>query len=184
MIPRPEGWTVILNRRAKQWGAFEYDPKLDALRFEVMPRTSSYNERLTYALEPTSDTTAYVQLFWEKVKVSFLVEVDVDAIVSARARKLFAQHPGDWKVLSDAAEYGLQRAIPLHQALEWADRSLKIQENPINLAVKARLLHEAGQRNQAQDLMEKALQMARSKKNPPAVTDPMEKELTAWKQGG
>jgi len=47
MIPRLEGWTVILNRRAKQWGAFEYDPRLDVLRLEVTPRTASNTEWLT-----------------------------------------------------------------------------------------------------------------------------------------
>lgn len=184
MIPRPDLWTVILNRRAKQWGAFEYDPRLDVLRFDVKPRTSPHTDWLTYALDPTSDSTAYVQLFWEKVKVSFLVEVDVEAIVTTRMKKLFAQRPKDWRVYCEAAEYGLQQAVPLHQAILWADRSLAIQENPTNLAVKARLLHEAGQRFEAQALMEKALRLARTRKAPASLTGPLEKDLANWKQGG
>lgn len=184
MIPRPDVWTVILNRRAKQWGAFEYDPKLDVLRFEVKPKVNSYADWLTFALDPTSDSTAYVQLLWEKLKVSFLVEVDVEGLATARMKKLFAQRPKDWKVYCDAAEYGLEQAVPLHQALEWVDRSLAIQENATNLAVKARLLHEAGQRSEAIALMEKALQVARSRKQSAAATGPMEKDLAAWKQGG
>lgn len=184
MIPRPDLWTVILNRRAKQWGAFEYDPRLDILRFDVKPRLNSNTDWLTYALDPTSDSTAYVQFLWEKVKVSFLVEVNVEAIATARMKKLFAQRPRDWKVYCEAAEYGLQQAIPLRQAIEWADHSLAIQENPTNLAVKARLLHEAGQRHEAIALMEKALRMAQNQKQPAGQTGPMEKDLASWKQGG
>jgi hypothetical protein len=183
MIPRPDLWTVILNRRAKQWGAFEYDPRLDVLRFDVKPRPTTNTDWLTYALDPTSDSTAYVQLLWAKVKVSFLVEVNVEAIAAERMKKLFAQRPKDWKVYCEAAEYGLQQAVPLHQALEWVDRSLAIQENPTNLAVKARLLYEAGQRLEAIALMEKALRLAQARKQPAAMTGPMEKDLAAWKQG-
>lgn len=183
MIPRPDVWTVILNRRAKQWGAYEYDPKQDVLRFEVRPRSNGHTDWLTYALDPTSDSTAYVQFLWEKLRVSFLVEVNVEALASARMKKLFAQRPNDWKVYCDAAEYGLEQGIPLHQALAWVDRSLAIQQNPTNLAVKARLLHEAGQRPEAIALMEKALQRARALKQSAAVTSPMESDLANWRQG-
>ncbi len=184
MIPRQGAWTVILNRRARQWGAFEYDPRLDVLRLDVRPRTTPYAEWLTYALDPTSDSSAYVQLLWEKVRVSFLVEVDVEGIVGARMKHLFAQHPNDWRVYADAAEYGLQQTVPLSQAITWADRSLAIQENATNLAVKARLLHEAGQKDQALALLERALGLARARKAPASVTGPLEKDLSDWKQGG
>ena len=183
MIPRPGVWTVILNRRAKQWGAFEYDPRQDVLRFDVPPRDASFTEWLTYALDPTSDSTAYVQLFWAKLKVSFLVEVDVEGIVAARMKKLFAQRPNSWKVYSEAAEYGLQHTITLSQAITWADRSLALQVNPTNLAVKARLLHEAGQRAEAQALLEKALHLARVQKKPASITGPLEKDLADWQNG-
>ncbi|HEX9011121.1 MAG TPA: DUF2911 domain-containing protein [Holophagaceae bacterium] len=184
MIPRSGAWTVILNRQARQWGAFAYDPRQDVLRIDVMPRTCPQTEWLTFALDPTSDSTAYVQLLWERVRVSFLVEVDVEGIVAARMKRLFAQRPGDWRVYAEAAEYGLQQTVPLSQAIAWVDRSLALQENPTNLAVKARLLHEAGQRPQAQTLMEKALRLARSRKEPVSTTGPMEKDLAYWKQGG
>jgi hypothetical protein len=185
MIPRQGGaWTVILNHQARQWGAFAYDPRQDVLRIDVMPRTCSQTEWLTFALDPTSDATAYVQLLWERVKVNFLVEVDVEGIVATRMKRLFAQRPSDWRVYAEAAEYGLQETVPLSQAITWADRSLALQENPTNLAVKARLLHEAGQRPQAQALMEKALRLARTRKEPVTTTGPMEKDLAYWKQGG
>lgn len=184
MIPRPDTWTVILNRRAKQWGAYEYDPRLDVVRVDVRPRANGHTNWLTYVLDPNGETTAYVQLFWEKVKVSFLVEVDVEAITTARMKKLFAQRPKDWKVYCEAAEYGLQQKVPLPQAFTWVERSLALQTNPTNLAVKARLHFEAGQRAAAIALMQSALDLARKRKAPGSVTGPLAADLAAWQQGG
>ncbi len=184
MLPRQGAWTVILNQRAKQWGAFEYDPRQDVLRLDVQPRTAPYTEWLTYALDPTSDSTAYVELLWDRLKVSFLVEVDVEGMAAARMKRLFAKHPNDWRVYAEAADYGLQQTVPLRQAIGWADHSLALQVNPTNLAVKARLLHEAGQKAESQALMERALRLAQSRKAPPTVTGPLEKDLSYWKQGG
>jgi len=183
IIPRPDIWTVILNRRAKQWGAYEYDPRLDVLRLDLRPRTNGNTNWLIYVLDPNSESTAYVQLFWEKVKLSFLVEVDVEAITTARMKKLFAQHPGDWKVYCEAAEYGLQQSVTLPQAFAWVDRSLALQTNPTNLAVKARLHFAAGQRAQAIALMQSALDLARKRKAPGSVTGPLLADLAAWDQG-
>ncbi|HCZ34017.1 MAG TPA: hypothetical protein DHV93_11550 [Holophagaceae bacterium] len=183
MIPRPDVWTVILNRRAKQWGAFEYDPKQDLIRFEVKPRPNAFTNWLSFALDPTSDSTAYVQFLWEKLKVNFLVGVNVEAITAARMKKLFAQRPNDWKVYCQAAEYALTQAVPLHQALEWVDRSLSLQENATNLAIKARLLYEAGQLPEAIELMERALRRARAARQSAATIGPMERDLSSWRQG-
>ena len=38
-IPYPDRWTVILNKRARQQGAWEYDPREDVLRLDVKPKT-------------------------------------------------------------------------------------------------------------------------------------------------
>jgi hypothetical protein len=48
-IPGEGRWTVIFNRQAKQWGAFEYDAAEDALRVEVSPRAAEAVEELTFA---------------------------------------------------------------------------------------------------------------------------------------
>ncbi|NNE34204.1 MAG: DUF2911 domain-containing protein, partial [Rhodothermales bacterium] len=34
-IPGDEQWTVIINRNLGQWGAYDYDPEADVVRFNV-----------------------------------------------------------------------------------------------------------------------------------------------------
>lgn len=75
-IPGKNEWTLIFNKIADQWGAFEYNEAQDALRIKVKPENSStFQEWLTYTITRTSDYSAVVRLEWEKLKVPFKVEV-------------------------------------------------------------------------------------------------------------
>lgn len=47
-IPEPDVWTVIFNKEADQWGAFEYHQDQDALRAKIAPKQSELTERLTF----------------------------------------------------------------------------------------------------------------------------------------
>ena len=46
VIPDEKRWTLILNRKAKQWGAYEYKPEEDVLRWEVVPQAGPMQEYL------------------------------------------------------------------------------------------------------------------------------------------
>lgn len=184
-IPGSDTWTIILNRRWKQLGAYEYQPKEDLLRFETRPKVlKEHTEYLTYDLQPASRASAYVDLYWEKLRISFLVDVDVDGMVSARLKRAMAKAgDSDWKIFSDAADYFLEQERDLAQALAWVDRSLKIQENPTNLYVKARLLRAVGQGPQAVQTAEKALRLAKAQGAGQSVLGPIQQSLGQWRQG-
>ena len=76
-IPGKDEWTLIFNKVADQWGAFEYNEAEDALRINVKPEKNNFTEWLRYEITKTSDTTAVVSLEWEKLKVPFNVEVKI-----------------------------------------------------------------------------------------------------------
>jgi len=51
VIPMEKGpWTVIFNKTAKQWGAFNYKQDQDQLRVMVTPKTEKLQERLVYKI--------------------------------------------------------------------------------------------------------------------------------------
>lgn len=53
IIPGETESTLIFNKVAKQWGAFNYDSKEDALRVSVPSmQTSTMEERLVYEVKP------------------------------------------------------------------------------------------------------------------------------------
>ena len=78
-IPTKDKWTIIFNKVADQWGAFEYNDTEDALRVEVTPEKDNqcWQEWLAYSFTKTSDNTAVVRLEWEKLKIPFTVEVEI-----------------------------------------------------------------------------------------------------------
>lgn len=71
VIPMETGqWTVIFNKEPKQWGAFKYDEKQDALRVMVTPRkTAAVTERLAYEVTPTG-----LVLRWENVELPVAIK--------------------------------------------------------------------------------------------------------------
>lgn len=76
-IPGKDSWTIIFNKVADQWGAFEYNEAEDALRLTVKPEKSDFNEWLKYEITKTNDAGATVSLEWENMKASFKVEVKI-----------------------------------------------------------------------------------------------------------
>lgn len=74
-IPGKNEWTLIFNKVADQWGAFEYNESEDALRVKVKTEKAIWQEWLSYTINKASDTSAVIRLEWEKIKVPFKVEV-------------------------------------------------------------------------------------------------------------
>ena len=74
-IPGRNDWTIIFNKVADQWGAFEYNESEDALRVKVKTEKAIWQEWLSYTINKASDTSAVIRLEWEKIKVPFKVEV-------------------------------------------------------------------------------------------------------------
>lgn len=69
-IPTEKQWTMIFNKTAKQWGAFKYDDKQDALRVTVTPQKAiPPAERLMYDVTPTGLT-----LRWENMRVPVAIK--------------------------------------------------------------------------------------------------------------
>lgn len=183
-IPNPDRWTLALNKRWKQQGAYEYDPSQDLLRFDVKPKAAPLTEWLTFEVYPAGYGTAYVDLYWEKLRVSFLVEADVDELVSKRMRQAMAAHPNDWKLYADAAIFSAEQVIHLGEALGWADKAMKLNPGPQSQEARARVLYVLRREGEAIKVMEKAIGEAKAKKMGGAVIGPMESVLGQWKRNG
>ena len=82
IIPKEKIWTIIFNKVADQWGAFEYNEAEDFVRFDVKPQASSAQEWLSYTfsdmkVNEKGINSAVVNLNWEKIKLPFTIETDV-----------------------------------------------------------------------------------------------------------
>lgn len=184
-LPGPEQWEVIFSRQPQQWGAYEYSQKDDVLRVQARPRPVPMTEWLTYEVTPTSLSSAYVDLLWEKVRVSFLVDVDVAQAVAQNIRRALAKAgPRDWKIWSDVANYHLEQDLELTAALGYIDRSIQIQRNPANLFVRAQILRALGRPSEAMQDLQQADQLATAQRAPGSVHGPIQATLERWRRFG
>jgi Protein of unknown function (DUF2911) len=181
-IPGKEKWTLILNKRARQWGAFAYKAEGDVLRFEVTPETGPATEWMTFSLSPAGSNELMVTFAWEKVRLSFPVEVDVDRTVWTRYDAALADPKAGWDAYLTAANYALNRGQRLEEAMTWIDKSISLQESFWNYETKAKLLHKQGKAKEALPLLDKALALSRGR-TPQGYQDALEKLKREWEAG-
>ncbi len=73
-IPGPDEWTIIFNSDLGQWGAYNYNPDKDVLRFTVpVQHTDVVYEPFTINLE-LKDNKADLIMIWDQTKVAFPIE--------------------------------------------------------------------------------------------------------------
>ena len=64
-------WTLIFNRKAQQWGAYDYKESEDVLRVDVKAKKADkFSEKLTYKVEKDGD----VSLLWGDTMVEWKVK--------------------------------------------------------------------------------------------------------------
>lgn len=180
-MPGPEQWTLILNKQAKQWGAYFYKESEDVVRWTVRPRAIPHQEWLAYDLQPDGERAWKVELRWEKLAVPFEVEVDVRGLYWKHLEETLAKaKDGEWMPWYQAADYCFKQGLHPDRALAWSEKSLKAGESFWNQECRARILHQAGRTAEAIPHLERALELAKGKA-PKEWSANVEKDLAAWR---
>ena len=187
-IPGKDEWTLIFNSDAGQWGSFSYDEKKDVLRVKAKPQMAAdTQEWLQYTFDPVTETSAQVNLRWERLRVPFTVEVkNVQGLAVEKMRAAVASaKPDDWRTPLQAANYVFVNNLTANneEAMQWLEKSIKTKETFNNLYTKARVLGGMGKAAEAVATAEKALQMAKAPNSGvDAVTiADLEKRMGEWK---
>lgn len=179
-IPGRAEWTLILNRRADQWGAYAYAQEQDLLRFTVQPGAAAATEWLTFDITPTGPGSAEVAMRWAELRVAFPVEVDVEAIVWRDLDAALAAQPGA-DVLLQATRYALDTGRRLDEARGWIDASLAADPRSFwGHEAKADLLHRTGHAAEAVPLLERALELSRGR-TPAGYQQGLEEKLARYR---
>lgn len=177
MIPGDAEWTIIFNKRSKQWGAFAYKETDDMLRVKVAPQlTTEPLERLEYNFPVVSNEGTQVALRWEKMKIPFNVTVDSAKQSTARARTAFDPASGYF-----AADYYYQNRINLDEALKWINAAIAFDENGGNFLLKAKILSELKRHAEAIEAGGRALSFYRSK-NLTKAAETVQAIITEWEK--
>ena len=154
-------WELIFSKNYTSFGSFFYNQEDDALRITVTPVKAPFQEKLLYGFEEFTFNSANVFLHWEKLKVSFKIDVDVTKITIANIKNELAGGFGFfWWGFNNAAGYCLAAETHYEQALEWVDQSIQMEKNFKNLSTKGQLLAKTGETAEAKKMLKEAKAMA------------------------
>ena len=126
-IPGKDEWTVILQKAAKQWGAYVYDQKNDVARGTVKP--VDHPEAVeTFAINfaDLRDDSATLNLVWDRTRVPVKLETDVVSTLVPQIEAVMAS-PGGKKPYVPAAMFYLDHNLDLKKALGWMDAAIAEQ---------------------------------------------------------
>jgi hypothetical protein len=167
-IPGANEWTVILNKGAKQWGAYEYKVEEDMFRITVKPtKVKEKVETFTIQLSDVYPTTAKLQLMWENTALSVNLTTDVDTKVMASIDEAMK---GDKKPYFAAAQYYFENDKDLNKALEWATAAEAMDPKaPYYKLWKGRIQLKLGDKKAAAITAAEGVKVAEEGKNPEYV---------------
>lgn len=157
-IPMSGHFEVIFNKDA---GASEasYTKEKDALRVHVMTQPIPMKQTFGIDIEDITDSTATMNIAWEKTLIPVKLEVDVNTAVSASIENMTNDNANN---TMNAANYLLGKGKNLDQALKLADLSVASKETFRNVWVKAQILNKLGKFTEALPLAQKALSLGGS----------------------
>ncbi len=160
-IPSETELILIFNENHTSFGSYFYKPEEDALRITITPVEAPFQERLLYGFDELTDNSANAFLHWEKLKVSFKIEVDVNKIAIANIdNELRGGFGFFWWGYNNAAAYCLNSETHYDQALGWIDQSIGMEKNYRNLTTKGQLLAKKGDITRAKKCLNEALDLA------------------------
>lgn len=75
-IPDKKEWTIILNEKHQDWGAYNYDESKDVLRFSLPAQeTATPVEQFSISTRP-AENGAYILMGWDNTFLRFKIEAD------------------------------------------------------------------------------------------------------------
>ncbi|MEP1032959.1 DUF2911 domain-containing protein [Ekhidna sp.] len=156
-----ENIRIILSKYAKSWGT-NYPAESEAvLMAEVKTNEISMQDWLSYDFINRSGDEVTAVLRWAELEIPFNISFDVDAIVIDNARAELKGPAGfSWRGYMQAANFCLQNDTNHEEAMAWIDQSIAMSSGFSNLQVKAGLLANKGEVEEAKKVMDQALPTA------------------------
>jgi tetratricopeptide (TPR) repeat protein len=182
LIPTEADWTVILNKNTKLWGSDGYKQEEDMIRFTVKPdMNNTFTETMLFAFDNIKIDAADVNLMWEKMKLTFRINVDTETKAIANIRKAVGEAENTYRTYNASATYLLDANKEPLQALDWAKKSVGMQEKFWNVYTLSRAYAANNMYKEAISAAEKSLKLSQEAKQE-AYVKMNQKNIEEWKK--
>jgi len=158
IIPGKTEFQLLFSKYSQSWGTVSPTENEVVLKVKVSPNEIPHQEWLSYDFIDRGSKSLTATLQWEKLRIPFKIEFDVNKIVINNARAELKGPAGfGWQGYMQAASYCLQNDYNLEEAMTWIDQSIANNKGFSNLSVKAGLLMKKGKLAEAQEIMDEAI---------------------------
>ncbi len=125
-IPGENEWTIILSKNSSQFGAFQYDPKDDLVRFQVAPKEMAETiETFTIEFNRVRDDSAELNLVWDKTVVPMKIKIELtDKLVPQIEAAMASPDKKSDGFYFQAATFYYNHDQDLNKALSWVNAGL------------------------------------------------------------
>jgi tetratricopeptide (TPR) repeat protein len=161
-IPEKNEWTVILNKTAKQWGAYSYKEAEDYLRFKVKPiYLAEKRESFTIQFANVTTSSADLHLVWDHTEIAIHLKTDDDALITANIDELMKGNRKPYYF--NAIQYYYENNKDMNKALEWALEAEKTDpKGPWYRLWEARIRLKIGDKAAAIKAAQKGIDLAKA----------------------
>jgi hypothetical protein len=148
-IPGETEWTIIINKGAAQWGAFQYNETNDLVRVKATPvKLSQSIETFTIEFTDIRDESATLNLLWEKTLVPVKIEIELTGKLVPQIEAVMSAAEGR-KPYYQAALFYYDHGQDLQKASKWVDAAIAEREAYYIVNLKARILAKLGDKEGA-----------------------------------
>ena len=187
IIPSKSEWTIILNEDPTA-STDSYKADMDITRIYVLPTFTSNSavsndansgivERLTYNFSDFTNESTKINMLWEKVKVTFTVQVETD---KQAVENIDKSTSGIWSIYNNSARYYFDKK-DYDKALGYVNQSIANSEQWFNHWVKAQILSAKGLNEEAYTYAAKAKELGdKASAGSFFFKDAVEKALVDW----
>ncbi|MEZ4902918.1 MAG: DUF2911 domain-containing protein [Spirosomataceae bacterium] len=161
-IPNPDSWFVIINKSAAT-APEQYKPADDVARVMVPVVPTSSTESFMIGFSNITDSTANLDIMWDKVKVSPKLMVSTTKVVESAIDKAAEASANN---MNAGANYLLSKGMNLQKALGMINQAVAYKETFRNLWTKAQILGKLGNFAEAAPAAKKALELGQASNDP------------------
>ena len=162
MIPQKDKWVIIFNTVWDQWGAYNYDPQFDVLRFEIIPGADEPTEMCTFSFNEISETSGIITLNWERILINIPMETDTHQNTLQEIDKSVAASVEHWYTYSAAAQYHFYQRKEAQKALDYINLAIALNApNPSPWMLKSQILASQGKYSDAIEIAKEAIEVSK-----------------------
>jgi len=159
-IPDENEWTIIINKGATQWGAFQYNQNDDVARFKATPVAIDRPiETFTIEFNAIRDDSARLNLVWDRTVVPIHVEIDLTDKLVPQIEAVMASDAKN-KPYYQAAMFYYDHGQDLQKASKWVDAAIAEREAHYIVYLKAKILAKLGDKDGATAAAKRSIELA------------------------